>query len=83
MMLRGCCTRLQDVDKLIDVCTRKLHTEPANSRALLLRASSLVKRGELARAVHDYTTALRSAGDHVDTFYQRGCTFEKVSCPPV
>jgi hypothetical protein len=34
-----------DVDKLIDVCTRKLTTDATNTRALLIRASSYVKRG--------------------------------------
>jgi hypothetical protein len=33
------------VDKLIDVCTRKLTTDATNTRALLIRASSYVKRG--------------------------------------
>jgi hypothetical protein len=35
-----------DNDRLIEACTVKLRADPANLRALLIRASSQVKKGE-------------------------------------
>ena len=39
--------RNADYDRLIQACSRKLATNPANLRALLIRASSHAKQGEL------------------------------------
>jgi hypothetical protein len=40
--------RNADFDRLIEVCTRKIADNPRNLRALLIRASSLYKKGEAA-----------------------------------
>lgn len=37
--------RNADNDRLIDACSRKLQQEPYNNRALLIRATSYVKKG--------------------------------------
>jgi hypothetical protein len=37
-----------NVEKLVEACTRKLQHHPGNTRALFIRASSLVKQGEHA-----------------------------------
>lgn len=34
-----------DVDSLIEACSRKLEQQPGNSRALMIRASSFIKKG--------------------------------------
>lgn len=39
--------RNADNDRLISACTRKLQEDPHNVRALLLRATSHVKKGEV------------------------------------
>ena len=39
--------RNADHDRLISACTRKLQEDPHNVRALLLRATSHVKKGEV------------------------------------
>jgi hypothetical protein len=38
--------RNADYDRLIEVCSRKLSENPRNIRALLIRASSNLKKGE-------------------------------------
>lgn len=38
--------RNADYDRLIEVCSRKLAENPRNVRALLIRASSTLKKGE-------------------------------------
>ena len=51
--------RNADNDLLISACSRKLEEDPSNIRALLLRAASYVKKGELFQPCStDYTEAL-------------------------
>jgi hypothetical protein len=38
-----------DIQSLIDMCTKKLDQEPNHKKALLLRASSYIKKNELER----------------------------------
>jgi len=38
--------RNADYDRLIEVCSRKLNENPRNIRALLIRASSYLKKGK-------------------------------------
>jgi hypothetical protein len=37
----------KDIQSLIDMCTKKLEQEPNHKKALLLRASSYIKKNEL------------------------------------
>jgi hypothetical protein len=39
--------RNADYDRLIEVCSRKIAADPSNVRALLIRASSYLKKGPL------------------------------------
>jgi hypothetical protein len=38
-----------DIQSLIDMCSKKLEQEPNHKKALLLRASSYIKKGELEK----------------------------------
>jgi hypothetical protein len=38
-----------DIQRLIDMCSQKLEKEPNHKKALLLRASSLIKKNELEK----------------------------------
>jgi hypothetical protein len=38
-----------DIQSLIDMCTKKLEIEPNHKKALLLRASSCIKKNELEK----------------------------------
>lgn len=40
-----------DVDSLIEACSRKLAAQPGNARALMIRASSYLKKGACVRAL--------------------------------
>lgn len=42
--------RNADNDRLIQVCTEKLRSNPGNARALLIRAASYVKKGDHCRS---------------------------------
>eukprot|EP00281_Chroomonas_sp_CCMP1168_P030677 CAMPEP_0206245552 /NCGR_PEP_ID=MMETSP0047_2-20121206/18758_1 /ASSEMBLY_ACC=CAM_ASM_000192 /TAXON_ID=195065 /ORGANISM="Chroomonas mesostigmatica_cf, Strain CCMP1168" /LENGTH=253 /DNA_ID=CAMNT_0053670859 /DNA_START=1 /DNA_END=758 /DNA_ORIENTATION=- len=68
----------EDVDKLVDMCTKKLQENPANRRALLIRASSLLKRGDYQRAAEDYSALIAEDEGDAAALYNRGCAFEKL-----
>jgi hypothetical protein len=40
-----------DIQSLIDMCTYKLEKEPNHKKALLLRASSYIKKNELEKVL--------------------------------
>ncbi|KAL0021276.1 hypothetical protein WJX79_005975 [Trebouxia sp. C0005] len=70
--------RNADNDRLIQVCTDKLQHNPQNVRALLIRAASYVKKGELEASVSDYSTVLQIETDHVEATFHRGTVYEKL-----
>ena len=67
-----------DVDKLIESCTHKLADDPENAKALLIRASSYVKKQQYEAAVNDYTRAIALSPNDETTFYNRGTSYEKL-----
>jgi hypothetical protein len=40
-----------DIQSLIEMCTKKLEQDPSHKKALLLRASSYIKKGELDKVL--------------------------------
>ncbi|DBA99837.1 hypothetical protein WJX77_011850 [Trebouxia sp. C0004] len=70
--------RNADNDRLIQVCTDKLQHNSQNVRALLIRAASYVKKGELEASVNDYCTVLQIETDHVEATFHRGTVYEKL-----
>ena len=67
-----------DVNKLIESCTRILKENPESKKALLIRASSYVKKQQYQLAVDDYSLALSVAPNDVVCLYNRGTCFEKL-----
>lgn len=59
------------------MCSRKLQENPSNKRALVLRASALLKRGDFDRAAVDYTALVEADKDDATALYNRGCAYEK------
>eukprot|EP00879_Flechtneria_rotunda_P024796 GHRR01026312.1.p1 GENE.GHRR01026312.1~~GHRR01026312.1.p1 ORF type:complete len:217 (+),score=73.59 GHRR01026312.1:475-1125(+) len=70
--------RNADYDRLIEVCSRKLHENPRNVRALLIRASSRLKKGALELSLADYNAVLHLEQHNIDALYYRGTVFEKL-----
>ena len=67
-----------DVDKLIESCTRKLTEDPENTKALLIRASSYVKKQQYQLSIGDYTRAVAMNPNDESIFYNRGTAYEKL-----
>eukprot|EP00878_Enallax_costatus_P032514 GHUV01035738.1.p1 GENE.GHUV01035738.1~~GHUV01035738.1.p1 ORF type:complete len:686 (+),score=191.39 GHUV01035738.1:330-2387(+) len=70
--------RNADYDRLIEVCSRKLAENPRNVRALLIRASSNLKKGALEPSLADYKAVLQLEPRNVDALYYRGTVYEKL-----
>lgn len=60
------------------MCTKKLQEDPQHRKALLIRASSLLKKGRFAEAIQDCNSLLRLDERHAGAFYIRGCAFERL-----
>jgi hypothetical protein len=52
--------RMAEFDRLIEICTSKLQSNPANDRALMIRASSLMKKGALRWEFREATPMVRA-----------------------
>lgn len=63
--------RNADYDTLISACSAKLTQNPRNLRALLIRASSFLKKKMFIEALGDYTEVLKLEPDHVDALFHR------------
>ena len=48
----------QEAETLIELCTEKLGKDPSSYRALLLRATAYVKKGNFVLALEDYNAML-------------------------
>lgn len=70
--------RNADYDRLIEVCDRKLADNPRNLRALLIRASSNLKKGAVECALSDYDAALALEPRNVDALFYRGSVLDKL-----
>ena len=67
-----------DIQSLIEMCTKKLTQEPTHKKALLLRASSLIKNGELETALEDAKKLIEIDDQNSASFYLMGCIYEKM-----
>lgn len=63
--------RNADYDTLITACSAKLSQNPRNMRALLIRASSYMKKKMFMQALQDYTAVLQLEPTHVDALFHR------------
>ncbi len=66
-----------DIQSLIDMCTKKLDQEPNHKKALLLRASSYIKKNELEKAAGDVRTLILNNKNNSTAYYLLGCIYEK------
>lgn len=69
--------KTQDVERLLQVCSAKLAQDPANTRALFIRASAYAKKGDVQAAAADYTRILQRDATNEDALFQRGTLYEK------
>ena len=67
-----------DNQSLIDMCTKKLEQDPHHKKALILRASSLIKKGDLKLALKDALKLIDLDNRNSATFYLIGCIYEKM-----
>lgn len=70
-----------DNQSLIDMCTKKLDQDPYHRKALLLRASSLIKKNELEKALEDTQKLVYIDKENSTAFYLMGCIYEKLNLP--
>ena len=75
------------MSKLVELSSRQLRVRPDNTKALHIRAMSLMKLGAFESAVADYSAILAapSKGDAIDgaptdavTLYNRGCAYKEM-----
>lgn len=64
-------------ERLIDLCTQKLEKEPSHKKALLLRASTYIKMGELDKAESDAYSIINIDPKNSAAFFLLGCIYEK------
>jgi len=67
-----------NVDNLINICSKKLEIEPTHRKALFIRASSYMKKGQYQEAIGDCNTLLEIDQRNVGAYYTRGCAYEKL-----
>jgi tetratricopeptide (TPR) repeat protein len=63
---------------LIAICSAKLKNVPAHKKALYIRASAYIKKGEYHVSIQDCNKLLESDPDNVGGFYLRGCANDKL-----
>lgn len=68
-----------DFQSLIEMCSRKLEQDPTHKKALLLRASSLIKKGDLKLALIDGLKLIELDKANSASFYLLGCIYEKMN----
>lgn len=66
------------MDNLIAVCSKKLVDEPIHKKALFIRASSYLKKGQFNESIEDCVNLMHLDGEHAGAFYIRGCAYEKL-----
>jgi tetratricopeptide (TPR) repeat protein len=67
-----------NVDNMIKVCTKKLQEDPYHKKALFIRASSHLKKGNYQASIDDCNNLMKLDSNNAGAFYVRGCAFEKL-----
>jgi len=70
-----------DNQSLIEMCSKKLDQDPYHRKALLLRASSLIKKNDLEKALEDTKKLVFIDKENSTAFYLMGCIYEKLNMP--
>ena len=76
-----------NIDNLIDICSQKLSNVPNHKKALYIRASAFIKKGDYTTAIEDCNKLLQTDKENVGGYYLRGnsiiinlgCANEKLS----
>jgi tetratricopeptide (TPR) repeat protein len=63
---------------LITVCSKKLREDPNHKKALFIRASSYLKKGQFQQSIDDCNHLMQLDEMHAGAYYVRGCAFEKL-----
>ncbi len=66
------------MDNLIYVCTEKLEQNPDHAKALFIRASSLMKKGEYSIAINDCNKLISVDPFNAGAYYVRGTAYENL-----
>ena len=67
-----------NVDNLITVCSKKLREDPNHKKALFIRASSYLKKGQFEQSIDDCNNLMQLDATHAGAYYVRGCAYEKL-----
>jgi tetratricopeptide (TPR) repeat protein len=67
-----------NVDNMIKVCSKKLQEDPNHQKALFIRASSFLKKGNFEQAINDCNQLMQLNQNNSGAFYVRGCAYEKL-----
>ena len=67
-----------NIDNLINICSLKLKSTPNHKKALFIRASSYMKKGQYIDAIEDCHTLLNIDSRNVNAYYLIGCAHEKL-----
>ena len=67
-----------NVDNLITVCTKKLKEDPNHKKALFIRASSFLKKGNFQASIDDCNALMKLDKHNAGAYYVRGCAYEKL-----
>ena len=67
-----------NVDNLITVCTKKLKEDPNHRKALFIRASSFLKKGNFQASIDDCNALMKLDKHNAGAYYVRGCAYEKL-----
>ena len=62
-----------NIDNLISICSLKLKTNPNHKKALFIRASSYMKKGQFMDAIEDCHALLDIDSRNVNAYYLIGC----------
>ncbi len=61
-----------NIDNLIDICSQKLSNVPNHKKALYIRASAFIKKGDYTTAIEDCNKLLQADKENVGGYYLRG-----------
>ena len=67
-----------NVDNLISVCSKKLSEDPNHKKALFIRASSYLKKGNFQASIEDCNRLMQLDNYNAGAYYVRGCAYEKL-----
>jgi len=68
-----------NLDNLITICSKKIEHEGTNRKALFIRASSYLKKGQYFESLEDCDKLIAVDPQYAGAYYIRGCAREKLN----